>query len=214
VSRSPSLLRAGCHPHAAQHVNTEYSLGPLPFVPHQLLKRVHADLLGGSHPGAHDHRLGDAHALYQEGNPDLVAGTNAAPWASRRASSSSPMPVPTSTRGQQYWHDPVRCGRCNVRDVEGLAASVVLIAILLGVLFLIGGLVYLLAQRLPRRSPGPPRKPVNRRIGIGSIILVLLLIGLWAGIRSASNPQPQPAGQLNCPTGGIWTPVQMLCEQL
>jgi hypothetical protein len=31
--------------------------------------------------------------------------------------------------------------------------------------------------------------------------------------QGPSNPQPQPAGQLNCPTGGIWTPVQMLCEQ-
>jgi Phospholipase_D-nuclease N-terminal len=40
----------------------------------------------------------------------------------------------TSTRGQQYCHDPVGCGHCNVRDVEGLTASVVLIAILLGVL--------------------------------------------------------------------------------
>ena len=121
--------------------------------------------------------------------------------------------MPTSIRGQQYWHDPVRCGRCNVRDMEGLAASVLLIAILLGVLVLIGGLVYLLVQRLPRRSTAPPRKPVNRWIRIGSIILVLLIIGLWVGIRSASNPQPQPPGQLNCPTGSIWTPIQKLCEQ-
>ena len=78
---------------------------------------------------------------------------------------------------------------CNVRDMEGLAASVVLIAILLGVLLVvvfdvfcllrlgtadtahfvprfvwavlivgaspIGGLVYLLAQRLRKRSPEP-----------------------------------------------------------
>jgi hypothetical protein len=35
---------------------------------------------------------------------------------------------------------------------------------------------------------------VNRWIGIGWIILVLLIIGLWTGIRSASNPQRQPAG--------------------
>jgi len=91
-------------------------------------------------------------------------------------------------RGQQYWHDPVRCGRCNVRDMEGLAASVLLIAILLGVLLVVGGLVYLLAQRLPKRSPEPPRKPVNRWLGIGGIVLVLLIIGLWAGIRSASKP--------------------------
>ena len=78
---------------------------------------------------------------------------------------------------------------CNVRDMEGLSASVVLIAILLGVLLVvvfdvfcllrlgtgdtahfvprfvwavlivgtspIGGLVYLLAQRLRKRSPEP-----------------------------------------------------------
>ena len=122
--------------------------------------------------------------------------------------------MPTSTRGQQYWHAPVRCGRSNVRDMEGLAASVLLIAILLGVLLIIGGLVHLLAQRLPKRSPEPPRKPVNRWIGIGGIVLVLLIIGLWVGLRSASNLQPQPPGQLNCPTGTIWTPVQKLCEQL
>ncbi len=120
----------------------------------------------------------------------------------------------TSTRGQQYRHAPVRCGRCTVRDMEGLAASVVLIAILLGVLLVVGGLVYLLAQRLPKRSPEPPRKPVNRWIGTGWIILVLLIIGLWAGVKSASNPQPQPAGQLTCPAGPIWAPLQELCLQL
>src|SRR4029077_20807488 len=94
-----------------------------------------------------------------------------------------------STRGQQYRHAPIRCGRCNVRDMEGLAASVVLIAILLGVLLVVvfdifcllhlgkadtahflpkfvwavlvvctspvGGLVYLLTQRLPKRPPEP-----------------------------------------------------------
>jgi hypothetical protein len=118
--------------------------------------------------------------------------------------------MPTSTRGQQYWHDPVRYGRCNVRNMEGLAASVLLIAILLGVLLIIGGLVYLLAQRLPKRSPEPSRKPVNRRIGIGGIVLVLLIIGLWAGIRSASSPQP--AGPPPpCPTGPIFAPLQPLC---
>ena len=92
-----------------------------------------------------------------------------------------------STRGQQFRYDPVGCGRCNVRDMGGLAASVVLIAILLGVLLVvafdvfcllhlgtadsvhflpkfvwavlvvctspIGGLVYLLTQRLPKRPP-------------------------------------------------------------
>jgi phospholipase D-like protein len=106
----------------------------------------------------------------------------------------------TSTRGSKYWHATVRWGRCNVRDMEGLAASVVLLAILLGVLLVvvfdvfcllhlgkadtahflpkfvwavlivcispIGGLVYLLAQRLPKRSPEPPAKPVNRGLGL------------------------------------------------
>jgi hypothetical protein len=47
--------------------------------------------------------------------------------------------------------------------MEGLAASVVLIAILLGVLLVVGGLVYLLAQRLPKRSPEPP----HVRSGVG-----------------------------------------------
>jgi hypothetical protein len=117
-------------------------------------------------------------------------------------------------QGQQYWHAPVRCGRCNVRDMEGLAASVVLIAILLGVLLVVVGLVYLLAQRLPKRLPEPPRKPVNRRFGIGSMIVVLLIIGLWAGIKSASNPRPQPAVQLTCPAGSTWVLLQGLCLQL
>jgi hypothetical protein len=103
---------------------------------------------------------------------------------------------------------------CNVRDMEGLAASVLLIAILLGVLLVAGGLVYLLAQRLSKRSPEPPRKPVNRRIGIGWLVLVLLLIGVWAGIRTGSNPQPQPAGPLVCPAGGIYASLQGLCGQL
>jgi|SRR6266581_6251384 disulfide bond formation protein DsbB len=98
--------------------------------------------------------------------------------------------------------------------MEGLAASVVLIAILLGVLLVVGGLVYLLAQRLPKRSPEPSRKPVNRRIGIGWVILVLLVIGLWAGIKSASNPQPQPGVLPTCPAGPIWTPLKGLCQQL
>jgi hypothetical protein len=103
---------------------------------------------------------------------------------------------------------------CNVRNMEGLAASVLLIVILLGVLLVIGGLFYLLALRLPKRSPEPPRKPVIRWMGVGGVILVLLTIGLWAGIKSASNPQPQPARPLpNCPTGGIWTDMQGLCGQ-
>ena len=97
--------------------------------------------------------------------------------------------------------------------MEGLAASVLLIAILLGGLLVVGGLIYLLAQRLPTRSSAPPRKPANRQIGIG-ILLVVLTIGLWAGIRSASNPQPQPAVQLTCPSGPEWAPLQTLCQQL
>jgi hypothetical protein len=103
---------------------------------------------------------------------------------------------------------------CNVRDMEGLAAAVLLIAILLGVLLIIGGLVYLLAQRLPKRSPEPPGKPVNRWIGIGGVILVLLIIGLWAGIKPTSNPQPPPATQLTCPAGPMWGPLEGLCGQL
>jgi ABC-type Fe3+ transport system permease subunit len=107
--------------------------------------------------------------------------------------------------------------------MEGLAASVVLIAIVLGVLLAVGGLVYLVAQRLPKRSsepvtmrPRPRRQPANRWIGIGWIILVLLIIGLWTGINSASasNPQPQPAVQLTCPPGPMWTPLQNLCQPL
>lgn len=97
--------------------------------------------------------------------------------------------------------------------MEGLWASIVLIAILLGVLLVVGGLVYLLAQRLRKRSPEPPGKPVNW-IGIGWIVLVLLSIGLWAGIKSASNPQPPPAVQLTCPAGPMWGPLQGLCQQL
>ena len=98
--------------------------------------------------------------------------------------------------------------------MEGLAASVLLIAILLGVLLIIGGLVYLLTRRLPKRSPEPPRKPVNRWIGIGWIILVLLIIGLWAGIKSTSNHRAQPAVQPTCPAGPMWAPVQRLCPPL
>ena len=105
--------------------------------------------------------------------------------------------------------------------MEGLAASIVLIAILLGVLLVVGGLVYLLAQHLPKQSPKPvtirtrpPGQPVNRWMGISWIILVLLVIGLWAGIKSASNAQPQPAVQPPCPTGPIWVLIQRLCPPL
>jgi hypothetical protein len=94
--------------------------------------------------------------------------------------------------------------------MEGLAASVLLIAISLAALLVAGGAVYLLAQRLPKRSP-QPRKPVNRWIGIGWVFLILLAIGLWTGIRSA---QPRPAEPLNCPTGSIYAPLQGLCGQL
>lgn len=97
--------------------------------------------------------------------------------------------------------------------MEGLAASVLPIAILLGILLVIGGIAYLLAQRLPKRSPEPPRKPVNRWIGVGWIVMFLVVIGLWAGIKSASNPQPQPPVQVTCPTGPIWGPLQGLCQQ-
>jgi hypothetical protein len=97
--------------------------------------------------------------------------------------------------------------------MEGLAASVLLIAIFLGVLLVAGGLVYLLARRLRQRSPEPPRKSVSRWIGIGWLVLALLIIGLWAGIKSA-NPQPQPAAPQVCPTGGIFAPLQRLCSQL
>jgi hypothetical protein len=96
--------------------------------------------------------------------------------------------------------------------MEGLAAAVLLIAILLGVLLVVGGLVYLLVQRLPKRSPEPPRKPGNRWIGIGGLVLVLLIIGLWAGIKPASNPQPEPGVPLTCPSGPIWAPLQRLCQ--
>ena len=127
-----------------------------------------------------------------------------------------------SGKGQQYWHEPVGGGRCNVRDMEGLAASVLLIAIVLGVLLALGGLAYLLAQRLPKRSPepvtmrtSPRRQLVDRWVGIGWIVLVLLIIGLWAGIKS-SNPQPQPAVQPvpTCPSGPMWAPLQRLCQEL
>ena len=119
----------------------------------------------------------------------------------------------TSTRGRRYRHAPARCGRCNVRDMEGLAASGVLIAILLAVLLVAGGVIHLLARRLPKRSSEPPGKPVNRRIGLRWVILVLLVIGLWAGIQSASNPQPQPGVQLTCPAGPMWAPLKGLCLQ-
>jgi hypothetical protein len=105
--------------------------------------------------------------------------------------------------------------------MEGLAASVLLIAILLGVLLVVafdvfcllhlgkadtahflpkfvwavlivcisplGGLVYLLAQRLPKRSPEPPMKPVNRGIGVAWVILVLLVIGSYSSLKERAG---------------------------
>jgi hypothetical protein len=44
-----------------------------------------------------------------------------------------------------------------------------MIAILLSMLLVGGGIVYLLAQRLPKRSREPPRKPANRWLVIGYI---------------------------------------------
>jgi hypothetical protein len=81
-------------------------------------------------------------------------------------------------------------------------------AILIVCISPIGGLIYLLTQRLPKRSPELPLKPGNRGTGVAWIILVLLVIGLWVGIKSASNPQPQPAVPLTCPTGPIWAPLK------
>jgi hypothetical protein len=50
--------------------------------------------------------------------------------------------------------------------MEGLLAAVVLIAILLGFLLVVGGLVYLLARRLSKRSPKPMILP-GREPGFG-----------------------------------------------
>jgi hypothetical protein len=87
-------------------------------------------------------------------------------------------------------------------------------AVLIACISPIGGLVYLISQRLPKRSPKPPMKPVNRGIGVACIILVLIVIGLWVGIKSAAHPQPQPPVPLTCPTGPIWAPLKGLCLQL
>jgi len=72
-------------------------------------------------------------------------------------------------RAQQYRHAPVRCGRCSVRGHGRACALVLMIAILLSMLLVGGGIVYLLAQRLPKRSREPPRKPANRWLVIGYI---------------------------------------------
>lgn len=48
-------------------------------------------------------------------------------------------------------------------------------------------------------------------IGIVWIVLVLFIIGLGAGMRSASRPQPSEP--LNCPAGAIYTPLHELCGQ-
>ena len=73
MSWSPGLLQAGCRPCAEQHISSAYPLGLFPGVPQTLLKRIDADLFGGGHSGAHDQRLGDTHALHQEGEAVLVA---------------------------------------------------------------------------------------------------------------------------------------------
>jgi hypothetical protein len=65
MNRSPALLRAGCRPRAEQHVRSAYQrVAPFRFIPQPLLKRLHADLLGGGHSGAHDQRLGDMHGFH------------------------------------------------------------------------------------------------------------------------------------------------------
>jgi hypothetical protein len=53
---------------------------------------------------------------------------------------------------------------------------------------------------------------VHSRAAIGWIILVLLIIGLWAG-KLASNPQPPGGVQLTCPAGPMWTSLQNLCHE-
>jgi len=52
---------------------------------------------------------------------------------------------------------------------------------------------------------------VHSWAAIGWIILVLLIIGLWAG-KLASNPQPPGGVQLTCPAGPMWASVQNLCQ--
>jgi hypothetical protein len=69
--------------------------------------------------------------------------------------------------------------------MEGLAASILLMAIMLGVLLTVGGLVYLLARHLRER----PVKPVDRRLGIGGIILVLLVRSPGHAAAGRSMPQ-------------------------
>src|SRR3984957_4202054 len=66
-------------------------------------------------------------------------------------------------------------------------------------------------QTPPPRYHRPPRKPVHSWVGIGWVILVLLIIGLWAG-KLASNPQPRGGVQLTCPAGPMWAPLQKLCQ--
>src|SRR5580658_7867993 len=119
---------------------------------------------------------------YRAGPPDRPRRLRQCGNGRRNSWAAIPRPGTRSQRsGAGEW--------CNVRDVEGLSASVVLIAILLGILLVvvfdifcllrlgtsdaahfvprfvwavlivgaspIGGLVYLLAQRLRKRSPEP-----------------------------------------------------------
>jgi hypothetical protein len=94
----------------------------------------------------------------------------------------------------------------------GETVSVLLTTIVLGVLLVVWNLLYLLAKRFLKQSPVPRRKPVDRWIGAGCMLLVLLVIGLLA-IRLDSNPKP-PSQPLDCPTGSIYAPLQGLCGQL
>ena len=57
----------------------------------------------------------------------------------------------------------------------------------------------------------PPSRRVNWR-AITLVVLVLLIIGLWAGIKAASTPQPPTGRPLPCPSGPKWARVEQgLC---
>jgi hypothetical protein len=74
VGRSAALLRAGRRPRAEQHGIGGHCSVPLLFVPHPLLKRLYADLIGSGHSGAHDQRHGGTHVLHCYGDADRIAG--------------------------------------------------------------------------------------------------------------------------------------------
>ena len=63
----------------------------------------------------------------------------------------------------------------------------------------------------PPRYRRPPGKPAHSWARLGLIILVLLIIGLWAG-KLASNPQPPGGVPLTCPSGPMWGSLQNLCQ--